>query len=157
MKMKKEFHLILFITFMLAKLVVNGQTPFLRYHNLFRGKEEYNVNIVYQDSRGWIWFGTDRGLFRFDGVNNIFFTTADSLASNNITSLHFTRDEKLWIGHKNGEITLHDGNSFHPFIPEEGLGKVTVSDIVSDSTGVIWFSTLGEGCFQMGREISVKY
>ena len=148
MKMKKEYYLILFITFMLTTLAVNGQTPFLKYHSLFRGKEEYNVNIVYQDSRGWIWFGTDRGLFRFDGVNNILFTTADSLASNNITSLHFTRDEKLWIGHKNGEITWYDGNSFHPFIPEEGLGEITVSDIVSDSTGVIWYSTLGEGVFR---------
>jgi ligand-binding sensor domain-containing protein/serine phosphatase RsbU (regulator of sigma subunit) len=146
--MKKAYHLILLISLMLITPAVIAQTPFLKHHGLFKGKEEYNVNIIYQDPKGWIWFGTDRGLFRFDGVNNILFTTADSLASDNITSLHLTSNEILWIGHKNGEITLYDGNSFHPFIPEEGLGEIPVSDILSDSNGVVWFSTLGEGVFR---------
>ena len=113
-----------------------------------RGKEEYNVNIVYQDQKGWIWFGTDRGLFRFDGVNYTLFTIADSLAGNNVTSLHYTVDEKMWIGHKDGKITCYDGNSFKLFNPESGLGNVTVTDIISDSTGIVWYSTLGEGVFR---------
>lgn len=148
MRMNKTYQLILFISLMLIPSALNAQTPFLKHHSLFKGKEEYNVNTIYQDRRGWIWFGTDRGLFRFDGVNNILYTTADSLASDNITSLHLASDEKLWIGHKNGKITLYDGNSFHPFLPEEGLGEITVSDILSDRNGVIWFSTLGEGVFR---------
>jgi len=147
-RMKKAFYFILFTSLMRLTSPVIAQTPFMKHHSLFKGKEEYNVNIIYQDPKGWIWFGTDRGLFRFDGVNNLLFTTSDSLASNNITSLHFTNDEKLWIGHRNGEITWYDGNSFQPFDPEEGLGKIPVSDILSDSAGVVWYSTLGEGIFR---------
>jgi len=146
--MKKTIFPVIFISCMLITTSVIAQSPFMKHHNLFRGKEEYNVNIIYQDPKGWIWFGTDHGLFRFDGVSNILFSTADSLASNNITALHSTHDEKLWVGHKNGEITIYDGHSFQRFKPEEGLGEIPVSDILSDSTGVVWYSTLGEGVFR---------
>lgn len=148
MRKKKVLYPILMISMMLIKSGIIAQTPFMKHHSLLKGKEEYNVNIIYQDPRGWIWFGTDHGLFRFDGVSNILFTTADSLASDDITALHFTNDENLWIGHKTGEITLYDGNSFQPFKPEEGLGEIPVSDILSDSSGVVWYSTLGEGVYR---------
>ncbi|MEX0986778.1 MAG: hypothetical protein WD052_04810, partial [Bacteroidales bacterium] len=63
-----------------------SQTPFLKKIPLFPGREDYNVNVVFQDPRGWIWFGTDgKGLFRYDGINLEQFTTADSLADDNIT------------------------------------------------------------------------
>jgi ligand-binding sensor domain-containing protein len=153
--MKRANYLILFTAQMLITFAVAAQTPFMRHNSLFKGKEEYNVNIIYQDHKGWIWFGTDRGLLRFDGVNYKLFTTADSLASNNITSLHLAGDEKLWIGHKKGEITWYDGNSFRRFNPEEGLGNIPVTDILSDSSGVVWYSTMGEGVFRWdGKHLS---
>jgi len=148
MRMKKGNFLVVLISLLLPASSAFAQAPFIKSHNLFRGKEEYNVNVIYQDPRGWIWFGTDHGLFRFDGISNILYTTSDSLADNNITSLHLTDDKILWIGHKQGEITLFDGHSFEKFNPEEGLGEIPVSDIVSDSAGVVWYSTLGEGVFR---------
>ncbi len=146
--MKKGNFLILLISLLLPASAAFAQSPFIKSHNLFKGKEEYSVNIIYQDPRGWIWFGTDQGLFRFDGISNILYTTADSLADNNITALYLTADNKLWIGHKQGQITLFDGHSFERFSPEEGLGEIPVSDVVSDSAGVVWYSTLGEGVFR---------
>ena len=147
-RMKRINCLILFFLFTAAMPPISAQSPFMKYHGMFRGREEYNVNIIYQDPRGLIWFGTDRGLFRFDGVNNTLFTIADSLAGNNITALHFTKEDILWIGHKDGKITLYDGYTFQQFKPEEGLGSIPVSDIISDNSGVVWFSTLGEGLFR---------
>ena len=148
MRMKTGKLPILLIVFLMISGRVFAQVPFLKNYELFKGREDYNVNIVYQDNRGWIWFGTDRGLFRFDGVNNVLFTTADSLANNNITALHLKPDGILWIGHRNGKITLYDGKTFRPFNPEESLGEIAISDILSDSDGVIWFSTLGEGVYR---------
>lgn len=153
--MKKGILPILLFSILLMTVQANAQSPFLKHYDLFKGREDYVVNLVYQDYRGWIWFGTDRGLFRFDGVNNVLFTPADSLANNNITALHLKPDGILWIGHRNGEITLYDGQTFHPFKPEEGLGQITVSDILSDTDGVIWFSTLGEGVYRWdGKHLS---
>ena len=147
--MKRAF-LLVFAIYLLANApVVIGQTPFLKPHHLFRGKEEYNIKVIYQDPKGWIWFGTDRGLFRFDGINYSRFTISEGLVDDQITALNSTtHDEKLWIGHKNGKITIYDGNKFSHFTPEESLGNVEITDIASDSTGVVWYSTLGEGLYK---------
>jgi ligand-binding sensor domain-containing protein/serine phosphatase RsbU (regulator of sigma subunit) len=146
--MKRAF-LLVFAIYLLANAPeVTGQTPFLRQHHLFRGKEEYNIKVIYQDPKGWIWFGTDRGLFRFDGINYSRFTISEGLVDDQITALNSTTDGELWIGHKNGKVTIYDGNKFTRFTPEESLGNVEITDIVSDSTGVVWYSTLGEGLYK---------
>ncbi len=137
-----------FILFLCTFFTLRAQTPFLHPHQLFKGREDYTVSRIYQDPKGWIWFGTDKGLFRFDGINYTRFTTSEGLAEDQITAIYTVAENSMWIGHKNGEITIYDGNSFKVFTPEEGLGKVEITDIVSDSSGIIWYSTLGEGVFK---------
>jgi ligand-binding sensor domain-containing protein/serine phosphatase RsbU (regulator of sigma subunit) len=146
--MKRIYHIIIFISLLLASSAIYAQTPFLKPHHLFRGKEEYNVNVIYQDPEGWIWFGTDRGLFRFDGINYTRFTTQEGLADDQITAINSDQHKKLWIGHKNGKLTIYDGNAFQIFTPEEGLGSIEITDIAVDSTGIVWYSTLGEGVYK---------
>lgn len=146
--MKRVIYYILLIRIFSASTASLAQTPFLKPHHLLRGREEYNINVIYQEPKGWIWFGTDKGLFRFDGINYTQFTISEGLAQDQITALYSDFDGYLWIGHKNGEITLYDGHAFQIFAPEEGLGKIAITDITSDSTGVIWYSTLGEGVFR---------
>jgi len=61
----------------------------------------------------------------------------------------------LWIGHTGGAISQFDGREFSSFEPEEGLGKVEVTDIAVDRLGLIWYSTMGEGLFRYdGRHLA---
>jgi ligand-binding sensor domain-containing protein/serine phosphatase RsbU (regulator of sigma subunit) len=143
---KKLFIVIPLLLFALQ--FVEAQTPFFRQHQIIKGKEEYNVRKIFQDPKGWIWFGTDHGLFRFDGVNYTSYTTSEGLADDQITAISSAKDGKLWVGHRNGEISIYDGFAFKVFVPEEGLGRVEISDIVSDSAGIMWYSTLGEGIYR---------
>ncbi len=153
--MKRINWYILFFWLITVSTSSLAQTPFLKQHHLFKGKEDYNVNVIYQDPKGWIWFGTNKGLFRFDGINYTRYTISEGLAMDQVTAIYCNHDNKLWIGHKNGGITLFDGNTFQIFTPEESLGKIEITDITSDSTGVIWYSTLGEGAFRYdGRYLS---
>lgn len=136
---------------------VNGhsQTPFMKQIPLLRGKEAYQVNVIYQDPTGLMWFGTDRGLFRYDGINYDQFGISDSLAGNEITAINSDHLGTLWIGHKNGKISTYTNNSFSIFRPEGGLGTIEITDITPDSSGNIWFSTLGEGVYKYdGRFLS---
>ena len=146
--MKIAFVILLLSGLSILNIEVSAQTPFLKPHQLFKGKEEYNVDVIYQSPKGWIWFGTDRGLFRFDGINYTEYTTSDGMADNNITAIMDVSGNEMWIGHKSGKITRYDGNVFWPFKPEEGLGSIEITDIETDSTGVIIFSTLGEGIYR---------
>jgi len=146
--MKRVAYLVVFIQLLLGTTILLAQTPFLKPHHLFRGKEEYTVNVIHQDPKGLIWFGTDRGLFKYDGITNIRYTTNEGLASDNITALNSDINGILWIGHGNGEITHFTGRDFTIFSPEESLGKIEITDIEIDSTGTIFYSTNGEGVFK---------
>lgn len=155
--MKRIKYLVFLITLLYPAEEIFAQTPFLKPHLLFKGKEVYNINVIYQEPKGWIWFGTDRGLFRFDGINYSRFTTSEGLATDQITALRSNSDNKLWIGHKSGAITIFDGQYFKIFSPEEGLGKIEITDIVIDSTGVVWYSTNGEGVFSYNGRFMSNY
>ncbi len=145
----------MFIILLGVSLAVSAQRPYQRNHELFSGREDYQVEKILQDSTGIIWFGTDRGLFRFDGFSYDKYTVADGLAEDRISSLCWIHSDLLWIGHTNGAISQFDGRDFSKFEPEEGLGKVEITDIVADTSGMIWYSTMGEGLFRYnGRHLA---
>ncbi|MCB8994927.1 MAG: SpoIIE family protein phosphatase [Bacteroidales bacterium] len=146
--MKRLNIYILFLIILVSIGEIKAQTPLLRQHQLFRGKEKYTVNVVFQDPKGWMWFGTDNGLFRFDGINYVRFTVVEGLATNNVTALGSNKDGRLWIGHEDGEISIYNGNTIEKFNPEEGMGTKKITDIALDSSGVIWFSTSEEGVYR---------
>ena len=132
-----------------------GQRPYQRLHELFSGREDYRVECVLQDSTGIIWFGTNRGLFRYDGFSYEKFTVSDGLAEDRISSLCWIHHDLLWIGHSGGAISQFDGREFSRFEPEEGLGEVEVTNIALDHSGLIWYSTMGEGLFRYdGRHLA---
>lgn len=132
-----------------------GQKPYQRFHELFSGREDYRVECILQDSTGIIWFGTNRGLFRYDGFSYEIFTVSDGLTEDRISALCWVHKDLLWIGHTGGGISQFNGREFSSFEPEEGLGEVEVTDIAVDHSGMIWYSTLGEGLFRYdGRHLA---
>ncbi|NOT52467.1 MAG: hypothetical protein HOP10_14450 [Chitinophagaceae bacterium] len=62
-----------FIPFLLAVVSVSSaQSPgYINFtsYNRSNGLPEENIRSITQDSRGFIWIGSDEGLFRFDGLN----------------------------------------------------------------------------------------
>lgn len=145
----------IFMIFMSLSMVASGQRPYQRLHELFSGREDYQVECILQDSTGIIWFGTNRGLFRYDGFSYEKFTASDGLAEDRISSLCRVHQNLLWIGHKGGGISQFNGREFSIFEPEEGLGEVEVTDIAVDRSGLIWYSTMGEGLFRYdGRHLA---
>jgi len=139
---------ILFVLFALIQIDLIAQIPQFKNIRVLKGKNNYIVKTIYQDNTGYIWFGTNLGLVRFDGVNNTFFNLKDSLADIQITALCCDKQNQLWVGHKNGKISLYKKNlGFNKFNPAEGIGDKEISSIITDNSGTIWFSTLGEGIY----------
>src|SRR6476659_4575481 len=80
-------------------------------------------NIVYhflQDSRGYMWIGTQNGLSLFDGVKTTSFLHKEedstSIGGNFISSILEDSSQQVWIGNENG-IDLYNraNNSFSHF------------------------------------------
>lgn len=89
------------------------------------GLAHNNVNCLIKDSHGYMWFGTEDGLNKFDGYSFTIYTHSEddslSLPSSFITYLLEDKDGLLWIGTVNGISCFNPKKeSFKNFSREPG-------------------------------------
>ena len=99
-----------------------------------------NIYAMAQTPDGYLWLGTEFGLFRFDGVRNVPWQppAGQHLPDRNINSLLVTRDGTLWIGTFGGLATWSGGKLTQR--PE--LGTPFVSSLFEDREGTVWAGAL---------------
>ncbi len=102
-----------------------------------QGLTNLDVCCLLQDRTGFLWVGTENGLFRYDGRQFRPFTTAQGLPSTQIQALHQTADGEIWVGTSEG-LGRWDGERFRP-IPA-GLGR-SIHALASDARGRIFAGT----------------
>ena len=128
-------------------VLLEAQVPAFQNYALLRRNEPIQVYTLFQDRAGFIWYGTNKGLFRFDGLNLDRYTVADSLPENHVTALGQDSLGRIWTGHKNGKLAFLEDGKVRTFNPEEGTSSNEISDILFDRKGNLWFSTLDDGLY----------
>ena len=74
----------------------------------------HNVGFdLLQDSKGYMWIGTDDGLARFDGRDFKVYRSNDGLLSNYSTTLAEAKDGTLWIGSWKGGVNYMKNGLIH--------------------------------------------
>lgn len=133
------------------------QASTLKFDNisLEQGLSQSTVNAIVQDGLGFLWFGTQDGLNRFDGnaITVYKHAPADShaLSDNSIWSLIRDRDGDLWIGTMRGGLNRYhtaDGNfSSYAHDPRDttSISENNVTSVFQDSRGFIWAGTMTGG------------
>ena len=79
-------------------IVCQAQEFRFRYYGKEDGLTNLSVQCILQDSSGFLWAGTDNGLFRYDGRKFTRFGNAEGLSGATIASLTQTSDGTLWVG-----------------------------------------------------------
>ena len=91
-----------------------------------------------------LWIATRNGLSRYDGTA---FTDvpgpADQLRQE-LTSIHWTRDDVLWIAARS-TLFRYDGDTYTSYDRVEGDPVGTVTRIVETASGTLWFATTERG------------
>jgi ligand-binding sensor domain-containing protein/serine phosphatase RsbU (regulator of sigma subunit) len=116
------------------------------------------VNCVLEDSRGFMWFGTQDGLNKYDGYNITIFKhnplDSNSLSNNFINVLYEDRNGILWIGTDGGGLdgyNLYTGKIRH-YTNSKGKSNALSDDkiraITEDKKGNLWVGT-DEGLNEM--------
>jgi len=110
------------------------------------------VASIYQDSRGFMWFGTRRGLDRFDGytIRNFRKIRDDStsIASNYINFVAEDRDSVLWVGTRTG-VSRYD-RAHESFRSYQVSGERQVLSMAHAKNGTLWFGA-DNGLFQFDK------
>jgi signal transduction histidine kinase/ligand-binding sensor domain-containing protein len=107
------------------------------------------VRALAQTTDGYLWLGTEGGLFRFDGVRFEPYKTVSGVAlpSTNIRALYAVPDRGLWIGSNSGDVSfLQDGKLTNYFVTD-GLSRHYISSFRKDSRGRTWLAEFGVGLF----------
>lgn len=163
-KMKRKnyriFEIISFLLFLILPYFANAQPPKLEFSTL-KGLETIsnsNVSTIAQDSTGFIWIGTEEGLFRFDGqAISIYMRNGNehkSLPSNRINKLFTDSEKKLWVCTRAG-ICIYDPefDHFSPIVVEndtKGMAGFDISVIAEDQAGQI-FTAYGNSVYVYDR------
>lgn len=150
--MKRIILLSLFNFFVLLYTNGQGLNPNLRFGRISVEEDLSNPKVycTYQDSQGFLWFGTEDGLNKYDGYNfdvSKYNPTDNKAISNNIVRCIFEDSKQnLLIGTDNGLNIYNRSNaSFGRFQnnPEDktSLSNDIISSIAEDKNGVIWIGT----------------
>jgi ligand-binding sensor domain-containing protein len=108
------------------------------------------ITAIVQDKTGYMWFGTNDGLNRYDGYNFRKFynklNDTTSLSSNQITSLSVDRNGILWIGTSNG-LNYFDpvtDRFYHCKINSKVYKSQSINCVNVDKNGLVWFTYIDD-------------
>ncbi|MBN1951396.1 MAG: hypothetical protein JW801_09335, partial [Bacteroidales bacterium] len=95
-----------------GKLLASPNSSLFDNYSVGNGLTDKTIHCIFQDSKGWIWIGTDFGLSRFDSYafNKFEFNSATGKALSNalIRTIIEDRSGNIWIGTEGQGLFKYD-------------------------------------------------
>lgn len=164
-KTLRALQVLLLTVMMLSNITgpVQAQSASLRFETLSveDGLSQSTVKAIFQDAHGFMWFGTEDGLNKYDGYAFTIYKhdpeNPDTLSDNSITTIFQDSQGTLWIGTASGVDRFQpERETFQHFVnyPNQpgSLRGTAVSAIVEDSNGNLWVSTSDGGLNRFNRD-----
>jgi len=129
------------ILFYLSTPIVwaNAQLYNFETYSVNEGLPQSQVNTIYEDSRGYLWFGTaGGGVCQFDGINFTQFDEKQGLCGPIVTAVVEDNSGNLWIGATWGGISRFNGKKFQNYTRKNGLISTSTTAILKDRNGNIF-------------------
>src|SRR5687767_9427263 len=129
--------------------------PITSWLGIEQGLSNNSVRCIYQDQKGFLWFGTYDGLNRYDAYafkvfrNN--FNNPFSLNNNFINAIDEDNNGNIWVATRQGVAVYHSlSNNFTPVYytaPNAAPVKLTgvIRDIERDARGNMFVGTADMG------------
>lgn len=160
----KKLTLFIFALWAAFPFLQAASTDFhFRHFSVESGLSSNTVRALLQDTRGFLWIGTDEGLNRYDGTTIESYQYTRQGSNANYISVLSEDGDRIWIGTDNGiylyTYPAHSFASFDKTTANHIKIQATVSDIVRDRDDNLWFATNGQGVFRYkeGNEFLEQY
>jgi signal transduction histidine kinase/ligand-binding sensor domain-containing protein/CheY-like chemotaxis protein/HPt (histidine-containing phosphotransfer) domain-containing protein len=114
------------------------------------GLPQNTIPALTQTRDGYLWFGTQSELVRFDGVR---FVVVDSRAVSDVLS---DRAEGLWWAPTGAGLTRRTGARSVTWTSRDGLPSDLVQEIFQDREGTVWIGT-SEGLARLRQDRIVPF
>lgn len=154
--------LMVFLAVLMPGRQVPGESVSFDHISLDQGLSQATVYCILQDSKGFMWFGTQDGLNKYDGYAFKVYRTEDdnpkSLSHIYINTLFEDSEGMLWIGTNGGGLNKFDPvtETFTRYvhIAEERPvpGGDFVNAVFEDRSGTLWVGVWQSGLHTFNRE-----
>lgn len=157
----KHFKVFALFLILFAALEANAQKARLYTSN--SGLANSHTHDVYQDSKGFIWFCTENGLSRFDGIKFTTFSfdrkNPSSIASNTVRTVFEDSYGIFWVGTASGIQTFD--TEYYSFskvnledwsVPDSDQHVNNILEVNSDYLQKIIISTSGHGIYVLNTD-----
>jgi len=141
------FILLIILPGMIKQTICNTAKSNLRFQYLTtdEGLAQNTVDCIFQDSYGFMWFGTWNGLCRYDGYKFRSFQKGDvpeRIPDNFVRAICEDTSGNLWIGTSNGIVIYNLKNETFslPDSLRPMLEKIGVTSLFCDAKGAIWIA-----------------
>ena len=134
-----------------------SQNSKLHFQSIQDGLSNPHVRCIYKDSRGFMWFGTNEGLNKFDGstftVYENSISDSNSIITNSINTIIEDKDHNLWIGTGKG-LCIYNREKDN-FKKIRNIGQELfppISALFEDDKNQIWIGTSGVGLYKYDKK-----
>jgi ligand-binding sensor domain-containing protein len=158
--MKKTLAIVIFYLQFVSSIFPQSFAPknlTFEHLSIEHGLSQITVHAIFQDSKGFLWFGTEDGLNRYDGYNFVVYqhdpSDTASLSDNFIWSIFEDSENNLWIGTNSGGLNKYSysTNTFKNFTRKFsgafGAPAHNIRTIFEDSDKNLWVGTENTGVF----------
>src|SRR5688500_18089584 len=101
-----------------------GQSFTIINYSLPEGFPSSEVYKVYQDRQGFLWFGTDNGVTRYDGHEMQVFHMEHGLSDPAVFGFHEDYAGRLWFRTYSGKLSYYEDGKIHKYPYNDQLTKL---------------------------------
>lgn len=154
----------LVLTFLILLLpVISAGASLYRNYQTSDGLSHNSVWAAMQDSRGFMWFGTNDGLNRFDGLKFKAYRRVDndslSLGNNFVHCLLESSGGDILVGTKEGLYSYNPecDNFRHIILDGHRFGddRNSIHCLLTDKSGRLWVGCYGQGIYCLDKDMKV--
>ena len=143
--MNRRFLYLILSTVLSACWIYADENYYFRHYTNRDGLSHNTVFCSFQDKNGFLWFGTEDGLNRFDGYSFRIFryqyqgNTEGGLLNDRIYCIEEDSYGRIWIC-TGGGVCYYDyaSDSFYPLISENDSTPYYAQQVFEDKEGHIW-------------------
>ena len=137
--------IVLFLIILLNVLCLEAQQYDFHFITNKDGLPQNTVFDILQDSKGYLWFGTDGGgLCKYDGQKYIVYTKTEGLAGNIVRKIKEDNEGNIYICTDAG-LSIFDGKRFTNITTKNGLSNNLTMCVLPNNSTSFWVGTSGGG------------